>query len=160
MDEPRQTAQQSANEIFAAATEEQRERSKRLAEERVVAPVAVSRERVAYVGVALLTPVFIVILLINVLGVSPLSFFEPTPSPEAAQQEAQQLLKTLVADIEAFLTDTSHLPDSLVQVGIPSRGSWTYTNAGNGGYRLQGTLYGQTVTFTGAAVAASAKEGR
>lgn len=157
MDDARQATQQSANEIFAAATDEQRERAKRQAEERAAAPAPVSRERVAYAGVALLTPVFVVVLLVNVLGVSPLSYFEPAPTPEAARQEAQQMLKALVADIEAFRTDTNELPDALVQVGIPPRGHWSYTNAGNGAYRLQGTLYGQTVTFSGTA---SAKENR
>ena len=159
MDETRQATQQSANEIFAAAAEEQRERVQRQAEERVATPTTVSRERVAYVGVALLTPVFVAILLVNVLGVSPLSYFEPQPTPEAARQEAQELLKTLVVDIEAYRTDYDQLPAALVQVGIPARGVWTYTNAGNGTYRLQGTLYGETATFTSTAPAA-AKEGR
>jgi hypothetical protein len=160
MDETRQATQQSANEIFAAATEEKRERAKRQAEERVTPPAPVSRERVAYTGVALLTPVFVIILLVNVLGFSPLSFFEPAPAPEVAREEVQQLLKTVIADIEAFRTDTNQLPDTLVQVGIPSRGAWVYTNGGNGTYRLQGTLYGQTATYTAAAVASSVKEGR
>jgi hypothetical protein len=160
MDETRHATQQSANEIFAAATEEQRERAARLAEDRVAAPVTVSRERVAYTGVALLAPVFVGLLLINVLGFSPWTWFESTPTPEAARREAQQLLDGLVADIEAFRTDTTHLPATLVEVGIPPRGSWTYLNAGNGGFRVQGTLYGETVTFTGAAVAASATEAR
>jgi hypothetical protein len=160
MDETRQASQHSANEIFAAATEEQRARAKRVAAERVAQPTAVSRERVAYTGVALMTPVFVVILLVNVLGFSPLSFFEPAPTPEAAREEVQQLLKTVVADIEAFRTDTNQLPDTLVQVGIPSRGDWSYTNGGSGTYRLQGTLYGQTATYTGAAVASGVKEGR
>jgi hypothetical protein len=160
MDEPRQGAQQSANEIFAAATEEQRERAKRVAAERVAPPVAVSRDRAVYAGVALFAPLLVGILLINVLGFSPLSVLESKPTPEAARQEAEQLLKTLVADIEAFRTDANHLPGSLVEVGIPSRGSWSYTNAGNGGYRVEGTLYGQAVTFTGAATATSPKEGQ
>ena len=149
-------AQQSANEIFAAATREQRERRVTSAAERLAPPA--SRNHIAWAGIALVTPVFGTLLLINVFGISPLRLFESGPTPEVAQQHAQQLLETLVADIEAFRKDTGELPESLIEVGVPERGSWRYEVGGDGSYRLHGMLHGQMVTAAHGASEVVAKE--
>jgi hypothetical protein len=151
MSEPQRpnSTQQSANEIFAAANVERREREQRQAIEAARAPKPPSRDRLVLVSFIAAVPVFVAVLLINVFGFSPSSFFETPPSPDAARHQAQQMLDALVADIEAFRTDTTELPQSLIEVGVPPRGEWTYVPAGRNAYRVQGKLYGQAVSFTG-----------
>ena len=73
--------------------------------------------------------------------------FETPPSPSAARQEAQQTLTTLVADVEEFWKDNNELPESLVEIGVPARGQWTYSVRAGNIYQLRGTLYGQSVSF-------------
>ena len=147
--------QQSAAEILAAATVEQHQRTLRLAAERVVD--APSRNRVAWMGIALITPVLAVVLAVNMFGVSSLALLGARPRPEAARDDARQLLETLVADIEAFRNDNDELPESLVEIGMPPRGQWRYEPAPGGGYRLEGVVSGQTVTFTRASTDSVAK---
>jgi hypothetical protein len=53
-----------------------------------------------------------------------------------------------LANIEAFRKDFNEVPKTLVQVGIPLRGRWSYTVVGTGRYRVQGALFGEAVSFT------------
>lgn len=75
------------------------------------------------------------------------SFFEPRPSAALARQEAQAMLGSLVDEIEMFRRDYNELPETLVEIGVPSRGRWTYAVLGEKDYTLRGSLYGQGVAF-------------
>ena len=75
------------------------------------------------------------------------SLFEAKPPPAAARQEAQATLSMLIEDIERFRQDYNELPETLVEIGVPPRGRWTYAAVGEKDYRLRGSLYGQDVTF-------------
>lgn len=141
-------AQQSANEIFAAAVEEKVER-KRVSVENAKKQAPIKREWIVFVCLAISVPVLVAIVAINVFGFSPASLFETPPSPAVAREEAQRTLDMVVADIEAFRSDYNELPESLVEIGVPPKGSWTYTIAGSA-YRVQGSMYGQNVSFDSA----------
>jgi hypothetical protein len=140
-------AQQSANEIFAAAAVEKVQRQ-RVSAENAKKQAPIKRERIVLVALAISLPIFVLILAVNVFDVSPASFFETPPSPSAARASAQQTLDGLVIDIELYRRDYKKLPQSLIEVGRPEKGIWTYTVSGET-YRIQGTLYGQTVNFAG-----------
>ncbi len=142
-------AQQSANEIFAAAAEEKVERQ-RVSVENAKKQAPIKRERIVFVSLAIAVPIFVVVLAVNVFDVSPASLFETPPAPAVARAEAQRMLDVLVADIDVFRKNYKTLPESLVEIGRPEKGSWTYTVSGSA-YRVQGTLYGQTVNFAGTA---------
>jgi hypothetical protein len=148
-------AQQSANEIFAAAAAEKVQRQ-RVSAENAKKQAPIKRERIVLVSLAIAVPIFLVVLAVSVFGVSPATLFETPPSPAAARAEAQRTLNALVADIESFRKDYKTLPQSLIEVGRPAKGTWTYTLA-SGAYRVQGTLYGQTVNFTAASAPQIAK---
>ena len=92
-------------------------------------------------------PILIAVIMINVVGLSFRSLFETKPSASAARQAAQQALAGLVAEIEAFRKDYDQLPESLVEIGVPARGQWSYSVTGENNYRVQGTLDGQGVSF-------------
>ena len=138
-------AQQSANEIFALAAEEKVERQ-RVSVENARKQAPIKRERIIFVALAIAVPILIVVFAINVMGFSPASLFETPPSPAIAREEAQRTIDMLVADIELFRRNYNELPESLVEVGVPPRGTWTYVVAGDT-YRVRGTIYGQEVTF-------------
>jgi hypothetical protein len=44
-------------------------------------------------------------------------------------------------------TDYSELPDMLSEVGVPSRGTWTYEKKPGGQYIVTGEMYGQVVRY-------------
>jgi hypothetical protein len=142
-------AQQSANEIFAAATVEKVERQ-RVSAETAKQQAPIKRERVVLVSLAIAAPIFLTVLAVNVFGVSPASLFDTPPSPAAARVQAQRTLDALVADIESYRKDYKQLPQSLAELGPRPKGNWTYTVSGSV-YRVQGTLYGQSVSFDGVA---------
>lgn len=142
--------QESANEIFALAGEENQERE-RVSVKREQARSVFTRERVVLASLVAGIPILVVLVLINIVGLSFGQWLETRPSPAAAQQEAQDTLNTLVIDIEAFRKDYNELPESLVEIGVPARGQWSYSVSGPNNYRVQGTLYGQRVSFDGSA---------
>jgi hypothetical protein len=74
-------------------------------------------------------------------------FFEARPPAAVAREDAQNTLNALVDEIEKFREDYNELPETLVEIGVPSRGKWTYAVYGKEHYQLQGRLYGQSVTF-------------
>lgn len=139
-------AQDEANEIFAAATKDSEERA-RVSATTAVAPSALTRERAVLAALAVAVPVLIVTILVSVGGLSLTSLLEAKPSAETARREAQQTLDALVIEIEAFRKDYDELPESLVEIGLPPRGQWSYWVSGKSDYRVRGTLYGQTVSF-------------
>jgi hypothetical protein len=149
-------AQQSANEIFAAAADEKVERQ-RVSAVNAKKHAPIKRERIIFTALAIAVPIFAVVVAVNVFGVSPASLFETPPSPAVARTDVQRMLDALVADIELFRKNYQTLPESLVEIGRPEKGSWTYTVAG-GAYRVQGTLYGQTVNFAGTSAPEIAKD--
>jgi hypothetical protein len=148
-------SQQSANEIFVLAAEEKVER-RRVSVENAKKQAPIKRERIVFVSLAIALPILIAVFTINVLGVSVASLFEMSPSPVVARAEAQQTLDTLVADIELYRRDYNRLPKQLVEVGRPPKGSWTYTVSGSD-YRVQGTLYGQSVSYASTSAPRTAK---
>lgn len=148
-------AQQSANQIFALAAEEKIERT-RVSAQNAHRQAPIKRERIVLAALAIGFPILVAVVAINVMGFSPASLFETPPSPAAARQEAQRTLDALVADIELYRRDYKTLPKALVEVGRPTKGSWTYSVSG-AAYRVQGTVYGQSVSFSGTSAPRTAK---
>ena len=133
-------------DIFEQATDQ----TAQLARERAAAPMAappVSRQRASLGGLVVAAPLFALLLVINVWDVSLIDLITPRPAPEVARQQAQVLLDGVVQGIESFRHDYAALPNALVEVGVPARGSWSYSLRPGGRYQVVGTLYGQIVTF-------------
>jgi hypothetical protein len=144
---PPNASQDAANHIFDSADAEQQQ----IVAARVVLAPAISRARSVRVGLLIAVPVLAAVLLVNFAWQPLAAFFEPWPPPAAARVAAQAALDTLVGDVEAFRKDYDHLPGTLIEVGVPSRGRWSYTGVGSAHYRVQGTLYGQSVSFDSSA---------
>jgi len=140
---PADDSQSLANEIFDSADAERQ----KIVAERVVLPPAVSRRRGVRVALLIAIPVLAAVLVVNFAWQPLVSMFEPWPPPAAARVEAQAALDALVLDIEAFRKDYDHLPAALIEVGLPPRGRWSYAGVSKAHYRVEGTLYGQSVSF-------------
>ena len=140
--------QQSANEIFARAAEERVEQQ-RLSAENAKKHAPIKRQSVVLLLLLVSASVLSAVFAINVLGVSVGSLFETPPTPAAARDDVQRTLETLVADIDLFRKNYNELPESLVEIGVPPRGTWKYTVTG-ALYRVEGTYYGQKVSFDSA----------
>ena len=112
----------------------------------VVAP-RMSRQRRARLSLAIAATILITYHMVSFGAPLVASFFEPKPAPAVARQEAQAMLSALVGEIESFRKDYNELPESLVEIGVPSRGKWTYVVLGKTEYTVRGSLYGQGVTF-------------
>jgi hypothetical protein len=136
-------SQDAANQIFDAADSERQ----RIIAARVVVPPAISRQRTVRLGLLIAVPVLVAVLLVNFAWQPLVSFFEPWPAPAAARVQAQTALDALVLDVESFRKDYGHLPAALIEIGVPPRGRWSYAGLDNAHYRVQGTLYGQDVSF-------------
>jgi len=147
---PPSASQDAANHLFDAADAEREQ----LIAARVVLPPAVSRARTVRVALLIAVPVLAAVLLVNFAWQPLVAFFEPWPPPAAARVEAQTALDALVVDIEAFRKDYDHLPGTLIEVGVPPRGRWSYAGVSSDQYRVQGTLYGQSVSFDSSAAGA------
>lgn len=135
-------------------TKEIRERdARRAAQELARSTATSSRQRACQAGLAVGVPLLIAILVMNLTGTSWRSLFESRPPDAVARYEATRLLDRLVVDIEAFRKDYDALPERLDEIGLPERGTWTYTATGGGHYRIQGTVYDQRVSFDSSPVA-------
>jgi hypothetical protein len=133
-------------DIIASAKEESIDRARARAE----APpetVPVSRQRATLGGLIISLPILAILVVLNVWDVSMTDLFTPAPSPEIARQQAKAVLDGVVSGIERFQYDYHALPDELVQVGVPTQGTWTYSKLPGGLYRVVGRMYGQDVTF-------------
>jgi hypothetical protein len=106
-----------------------------------------SRERRALIALVVAAPILLAILAITFAGDALRSLFESNPPAAVASQEAHKALDALVGEIEAFRKDYQELPESLVEIGVPPRGRWSYAVIGKTHYRVQGTLYGEAVGF-------------
>ena len=134
-------------DIFEQATDQ----AAQLARERAAAPMAaapISRQRASLGGLVVAAPLFALLLVVNVWDIALIDLITPRPTPEVARQQAQVLLDGVVQGIESFRHDYAVLPKALVEVGVPERGSWTYSLEPGGRYQVVGTMYGQVVTFT------------
>jgi hypothetical protein len=140
---PPSASQDAANQIFDSADAEREQ----IIAARVVLAPAVSRARAVRVALLIAVPVLAAVLLVNFAWQPLVAFFEPWPAPAAARAEAQTALDALVVDIEAFRKDYDHLPGTLIEIGVPPRGRWSYVGVSSAHYRVQGTLYGQSVSF-------------
>ena len=122
--------------------------------ERAAVPSAVTRQRTVRVAVAVAIPVLIAVLVASFAQETLTSVFEYAPAPAVASRQAQEMLDALVVEIDAFRQDYDALPATLVDVGVPPRGRWSYATSGNGQFKVEGTLYGQTVSFDSTRAAA------
>jgi hypothetical protein len=144
---PPTASQDAANQIFDSADAEREQ----IIAARVVLPPAIGRARTVRVALLIAVPVLVAVLLVNFAWQPLVSFFEPWPAPAIARDQAQTMLDGIVVDIEAFRKDYDHLPGTLIEVGVPPRGRWSYAGVSNTHYRVQGTLYGQSVSFDSSA---------
>ena len=138
--------QQIANELFDLADSEQVERQKASAE-RAAPHTSLGRRRATLMSLVAAVPILIAVVTVNFAGDTLTSWFETRPSASVAREEAQRTLNDLVVEIEAFRKDYSELPETLVEVGMPSRGRWTYTAIDKSHYTVQGSMFGQAVSF-------------
>ncbi|HMB78727.1 MAG TPA: hypothetical protein VKI43_01620 [Vicinamibacterales bacterium] len=135
-------SQQLANELAeTAVVEHKADRA-----QRVVVPSAVSRQRTVRLSLALAVPILVAVLLAEFAWEPLTSFFETAPSPAIASQQAHDMMDAVVAGIESFRKDYKTLPTTLVEIGVPPRGQWSYAAVG-GQYTVRGTVYGQGVNF-------------
>jgi hypothetical protein len=135
-----------AEDILNLASQEILERERQRAERK---PVDATRagQRAPLIGLIVAIPVLIVVATPNFTDWSWSSLFETRPPPAVAREEAQKTLNSLVGEVEGFRRDYHELPESLAEVGLPSRGRWKYSVSGDGRYTLSGSLYGQSVSF-------------
>jgi hypothetical protein len=117
-----------------------------------------SRQRTVAISLVCAVPVLVALLLADFLWPQLVALFEPTPSPAMARQQAQAMLDGVVTDIRSFQKDYHQLPSTLVEIGVPARGQWTYVTLSPSRYRVQGAVYGQSVTFD--SIAGTDKEHR
>ena len=134
-------------DIIATAKEESIDRARARAEAPPEA-VPVSRQRATLGALIISFPILVLLVVLNVWDISLTDLFTPAPSPEIARQQTKALLDGVVSGIDRFHSDYHALPDELVQVGVPSEGTWTYAKLPGGRYEVVGKMYGQVVTFT------------
>jgi hypothetical protein len=142
--------QTAAKDPFEDLFKEATDQAVELARSRAALPKAtasISRERACLGALVVTAPLFVLVLLVNVWDMSPVDLITPRPTAEVARRQVQGLLDDVVQGIESFRHDYASLPKALVEVGIPARGSWTYSPEPGGRYQVVGTLYGQVVTF-------------
>jgi hypothetical protein len=144
---PRSASQALADELADSADVETQTRINN----RAAASSGRSRQRAVSLALVCAVPVLVALLVADFFGPQMMALFDPTPSPAMARQQAQAMLDVVVADIRSFQKDYHQLPSTLVEVGLPARGQWTYVTLGPSTYRVQGTVYGQSVTFDSAA---------
>ena len=133
-------------DLFEQATDQDKE----LARARAAMPnsnAPISRERACLGGLILTAPLLALLILVNVWAISPIDLITPNPPPDVARQLAKGVLDGVVQGIESFRHDYETLPKELVEVGVPQRGSWTYSLEPGGRYHVSGTMYGQVVRF-------------
>ena len=108
------------------------------------------RARGSLIGLVVSVPILAILVVANVWDISLVDLFTPAPTPEIARQLTQDTLDGVVEGIESFRQDYAALPTSLVEVGVPSRGTWTYSKTPGGHYQVVGEMYGQSVTYDSA----------
>ena len=137
-------------ELAQAANKEKAQRQK-VAEHRRDEEAAVdawlSRKRAVLLSLIVAIPIFVMLLVIDLTGISLIDLATPNPSAPVAQQSAQQEMDGVVKRIEAFHSDYNQLPRSLVEVGMSSRGDWTYATLPGGHYAIALKMYGQSLTY-------------
>lgn len=144
------TEQTKATDPFKDIFEQATDQAVELAKARAAGPTAaapISRQRACLAGLVVSAPLFALVLLVNVWDLSLVDLITPRPTPVVAQQQLQVLLDGVVQGIESFRHDYASLPKELVEVGVPARGSWTYSPKPGGRYQVVGSMYGQVVTF-------------
>ena len=149
LDSTRGETRDALNDLIGLASRETIERDKARAATAALPPARArfTRERACLVGIGLSVPILLIVLAINVLGISLVEMMTPSPRPEVARQQAQETLDSVVREIESFHHDYSELPSVLAEVGVPSRGTWAYLKKAGERYQVVGQMYGQVVTF-------------
>jgi hypothetical protein len=136
----------AAEEVLHQASQEILERERQRAERKAVGAPR-RGQGAALIGLIVAIPVLLVVMLPNFTDWSWRSLFETRPPAGVAREEAQKALNSLVGEVEGFRKDYHELPESLAEVGLPSRGRWKYSVTGDGRYTLTGSMYGQSVSF-------------
>jgi hypothetical protein len=106
-----------------------------------------SRRRAVTVALILALPVLAILVVTTIRGESLVELFTPNPPPATSLQQAQVALDSLIGRIERFRSDYSELPSGLAEVGVPSRGEWTFTKTAGNQYQVVLRMYGQVVAF-------------
>ena len=139
-------ARSEAEDILNQASQEILGRERERAERKPVDPTR-SGQLAPLIGLIVAIPILIVVAMPNFTDWSWRSLFETRPPAAVAREEAQRALNSLVGAVEGFREDYHELPESLAEVGLPSRGRWKYSLSGDGRYTLTGSMYGQSVSF-------------
>ena len=106
-----------------------------------------SRKRAVLMSFIIAVPVFAAVIAVNVMNVSFVDLLAPAPAPDVARLLSQEALDTVVKRVDTFYSDYGELPPSLIEVGLPPHGSWTWAPRGNGQYQVTVRMYGKTLTF-------------
>jgi hypothetical protein len=117
---------------------------------RAVASSGQSRKRRVRLALVVAVPLLIAVLTLELAWQALTAVFDPAPSPAMARLQAQAMLDGLVGDVRAFQKDYHELPARLIEVGVPPRGKWSYVVVTAAHFRIQGTVYGQSVSFDSA----------
>ncbi len=110
-------------------------------------PAGQARQRAVLIALCFTTPVLIGILTFNLAGPAIAERLATRPPPPVARQNADQAMRLLVSEIEAFREDYGELPETIHEVGAPSQGAWRYEVVTSTHYRIHGSLQGQDVSF-------------
>ena len=145
----RRVADQVA-ELAQEAKQETAQR-KKVSAERAVHTAAVdawfSRKRAVLISLIVTVPIFAILVVTNLTGLSLVDLMTPDPPPQVAQQDAKRALDSVVKRVESFRTDYSTLPGGLIEVGTPPDGEWTYTKQPGGTYQIAVKMFGQALSF-------------
>jgi hypothetical protein len=138
-----------AQALTSLATDDMIRRSKKRLLDRAAASKApaLSRQRITLIALCASLPVLAVLVSVTFFGDSLAETLSPPLSPQIVREQAQGDLDAAVKDIEAFRADFSTLPQTLTQIGVPTRGDWTYTKGSDGHYQVVRALHGQVLTF-------------
>lgn len=138
------------HELTSQATGDMVQRSKKREADAAAALKAPlwSRRRLSLIALCASLPVLAVLVAATFFGDSLAEAFSPAPSAQVARDQAQADLDLAVREIEAFRADFSALPQTLVQIGAPAGGDWTYTKDANDQYQVVRALRGQVVAFS------------
>jgi hypothetical protein len=147
MNEKQQQASRASQELADQLANSATVEAETVRAQRIAVPSAQTRQRNVRVALVVAVPMLVLALTATLAWDPLMSLFEATPPPALAKQQAQTTLEGLVAEIESFRKDYNELPKNLVDIGVPARGEWHYSAAGNAQYTVTGTLFGQSVAF-------------
>jgi hypothetical protein len=105
------------------------------------------KHRVTGALLAVLTPVFVIVTVLNLTGRMPLLFGRPTVSADQRQRHVLADVSFAVEAIDIYRGRLSKLPPSLAAVDIRGGKRWTYEVTASDRYRISLTEEGERVTY-------------